>query len=50
VEEAGTELRGLGVGVERALIRQHVDLQPKDPPVLGESELTRHVVIAGEAG
>ncbi len=50
VEEAGLEGRRLGVGVERALVRQHVDPQGQDLAVVGDRQLALHVVVAGEAG
>ena len=50
VEQPGPELGGLGVGVERPLVRQHVHPQPEYATLVGDGQFALHVVIAGEAG
>ena len=50
VEQAGPELRRLGVGEEGALVGEHVDAERQDPALVRERQLALHVVVAGEAG
>ena len=50
VEQAGLELRGLGVGEERALVGQQRCPQSEHGAVALERERSGHVVVAGEPG
>ena len=49
VEQAGLELRRLGVGEERALVGQQRRAQAEHRAVALQRELSAHVVVAGEA-
>ena len=49
-EEAGRVLGGLGGGVERAVVGQHVGAQGKDLAVLGRRDFALHDVVPGERG
>ena len=50
VEQPGPELARLGVGVERAVVREHVDPQPEHLALVAQGQLAGHVVVAGEPG
>jgi hypothetical protein len=50
VEEAGRPFRGIGAGVERAVIGQHMHAQAGDLALLRGGDLGRHVVVARERG
>ena len=50
MEEAGGVVRGLGDGVERAVVGEHVHLDAQDLAVLRRGDLAAHVVVAGEPG
>ncbi len=50
MEQPGLELGGLSVGEEGALVGDHVDPQPEDAALVGQSHLPVHVVVTPEPG
>ena len=50
VEQPGSELRRLGVGVERAVVAEQLHPDSEDTAVVAHRHLALHVEVAGEAG